>query len=76
MKVSNIKKYKSSLLGLSFIIVGVYLLVEAITFDYWIIGSLIVGGLLMLFTGDKFIEQLEKVVFGKVLFKGEVKGEQ
>lgn len=64
-----IKNYKSSILGLAFVLVGIYLLVHSITFDYWIIGGLIVGGLMLFYSGDKFIERLEKVIFGKVLFK-------
>lgn len=68
MKVSNIKKYKSSVLGVVFITVGIYLIVSGKTFDYWIIGGLEVGGVLLLFTGDRFIQQLEKVVLGRILF--------
>ncbi|SKC53527.1 hypothetical protein SAMN05660236_1352 [Ohtaekwangia koreensis] len=64
-----IKNYKSSILGLAFVLVGIYLLVLSITFDYWIIGSLIIGGLMLLYSGDKFIERLEKILFGKILFK-------
>lgn len=71
------KAFKTTILGLLFIAVGVYLLVNSITFDYWIVGGLIVGGVLLLFTGDKFINQLEKYVYGKVLFedKNKVEGD-
>lgn len=64
-----IKNYKSSLLGVVLIGTGIYLLVQSITFDYWILGSLIIGGLMLIYSGDKFIEKLEKVIFGKVLLK-------
>jgi len=70
-----IKNYKSTILGLVFILVGIYLLVQSITFDYWIIGGLIVGGLMLIYSGDNFIERLEQIVFGKVLFKDK-EGEQ
>ena len=70
-----IKNYKSTILGFAFILVGIYLLVQSITFDYWIIGGLIVGGLMLIYSGDNFIERLEQIVFGKVLFKDK-EGEQ
>jgi hypothetical protein len=78
MKISNIKKYKSTVLGLAFIAFGGYLIVEEDITDYWIISSLMVGGTLLLFTGDKFIHQLEKLVFGRILFdkKGESDSEE
>jgi len=70
-----IKNYKSTILGFAFILVGIYLLVQSITFDYWIIGGLIVGGLMLIYSGDNFIERLEQIVFGKVLFRDK-EGEQ
>lgn len=69
MRIHNIKKYKSTVLGLVFMAVGIVLLLKNITTDYWIIGSLEIGGLLLFFTGDRFIENLEKTIFGKVLFE-------
>ena len=72
MKIKNIiSQLKSTLLGLAFIAVGIYILVNQLSSDYYIVGGLLVGGTLLLFTPDRFIEQLEKFVFGKVLFKQE-----
>jgi len=48
---------------------GIYLVINAITFDYYIIGGLFVSGTMLLFAPDVFIEKLEKFVFGKILFK-------
>jgi hypothetical protein len=69
MKAKNLKQFKSTLLGLVFIGVGIYLLIKGISTDIYLIGGLEIGGVLLFFTGDKFIEQLEKVVFGKILFE-------
>lgn len=68
MKFSNIKALKSTVLGLGFIGVGLYLLINSITTDYYIVGGLLIVGLSLFFTGDKIIHRLEKFVFGRVLF--------
>lgn len=57
-----IKHFKSTVLGVVFIAAGLYLLLQAITTDYYIIGGLLASGTLLLFASDKFINLLEKVV--------------
>jgi len=73
MKLQNFyKKIKTTLLGLALIALAAYLLIEEITFDYWIIGGLLIGGSLLCFSGQKFIDQLEKKIFGSsTIFKKE-----
>lgn len=50
-------------------VLGAFLLIKGITFDYYILGGLFVSGIMLLFAPDVFIERLEKIVFGKILFK-------
>lgn len=40
--------------------VGIYLLIKAITFDYWIIGSLIVGGVMLLFSETNLLSNWKR----------------
>lgn len=69
MKLCNVKKYKSSILGVVFIVTGIYCLLKGLTADMYVIGGLLISGTLLLFTGDRFIQKLEKVVFGRILFE-------
>lgn len=64
-----IKYFKSTILGLAFIAVAVYLMINSIDVNVWILGSLLVSGVMLLFVPDRFIEAIEKLVFGKILFK-------
>jgi hypothetical protein len=70
--MGKIKKYKSTVLGLALLIFAGLLLYKGVTTDYWILGSIGFSGLMLFFTGDAYIEKLEKAVFGKVLFKNDV----
>lgn len=67
--IKNIKAIKSTVLGLALIVFAGYLLFKGITTDYWILGSMSFIGLCLFFTGDAFIEKLEKAVFGKIFLK-------
>lgn len=67
--INRIKAYKSSILGLAFIIFACVVLYKGISTDPLVLGGLFFTGLGLFFTGDAFIERLEKVVFGRVLFK-------
>jgi uncharacterized membrane protein YkgB len=69
MKLANITKYKSSLLGIVLIITSIYLMTQGITTDATLNGGLLACGILLLFTGDRFIQKLERLVFGKILFE-------
>lgn len=64
----NFKAFKSTVLGLLLIAVAIYAWLAGVSSDYWLIGGFGVSGILLLFTGDRFINKLERVVFGKVLF--------
>lgn len=72
--LKRVKQFKSSVLGLALIIFAGVCLYNKITEDRWILGGLFSVGLGLLFTGDKFIERLEKVVFGRILFKDKEDG--
>lgn len=62
--MNRIKAYRTTILGLIFITVSIYLMVQGISFDYWVNGGLILGGLFLIFSGDKFVKQLEEIVIG------------
>lgn len=57
-----IKHFKSSILGVLFIATALYLLIQSISTDYYIIGGLLVSGTLLLFASDRFIIMLETAV--------------
>lgn len=61
----NLNHIKSTALGLVFISTGLYLLIKAITFNYYIIGGLEIAGILLLFAPDDFINWIEKQIIGK-----------
>jgi hypothetical protein len=62
----RLKALKSTILGLAFIVFAGFLLVCDVTENLWILGALFIVGLGLLFSGDKFIERLEDVVFGRI----------
>jgi hypothetical protein len=65
MKLRNFKQLKSSILGLVLITVGLYIVITSTDYNLYMISGLLVSGVLLLFVPDKFINSLEKVVFGR-----------
>jgi hypothetical protein len=65
MKLQNFKQLKSSLLGIVLITVGLYIVVTQIEYNLYMIAGFLVSGVLLLFVPDRFINSLEKVVFGR-----------
>lgn len=64
MKLSNISKIKSTILGLAIIVFSSVLIYKGITHDYWINGILYFIGLGLFFIGDSFIVKIEDTVLG------------
>lgn len=65
--LKNIGYIKSTILGLCFIGTGIYIAIQKETYNEYLVGGLIVSGILLLFVPDKFINGLEKMIFGKSL---------
>jgi len=63
MKIENIRKIKSTILGLAVIVFSSVLIYKGITHDLYINGGLYFIGLMLLFTGDEWIKRLEEIVF-------------
>lgn len=61
--IKNIKKIKSTVLGLAIIAFSSFLLYKNITHDYYINGGLYFIGLMLFFTGDGWINKLQELVF-------------
>jgi prepilin signal peptidase PulO-like enzyme (type II secretory pathway) len=66
MKIENIKKIKSTILGLALIVFASLLIYNSITFDYYILGSLYFFGIMFLFSGDAWINKLEEIIFSYI----------
>jgi len=75
MKTQNIKAFKSTILGLIFIGLGIYIIMTSTGYNLYLVGSLIAGGTLLFFTGDRFINNLEKLIFNRILFEDKKKEE-
>ena len=67
--MKNIKAFKSTILGFVFIGLGIYLITMTTDYNLYLVGSLLTGGTLLFFTGDRFINNLEKLVFNRVFFE-------
>ncbi|MEJ1242096.1 hypothetical protein WBG78_28370 [Chryseolinea sp. T2] len=63
MKLSNISKYKSTTLGLILLVFAGYIFITKHTTDVWVLGAISFVGLSLFFTGDGFINNLQKLVF-------------
>jgi hypothetical protein len=74
MRVSNFRKhFKSTLLGFALIGIAVSIIVISLLkgneINYMFNGGLVATGIWAILSPDTLIEKLEKVIFGKVLFK-------
>jgi uncharacterized membrane protein len=64
MIMKNITAIKTTVLGLAILIFASFLIYKSITHDYYLIGSLYFIGLMLLFTGDGWLNKLQDLVFG------------
>ena len=56
-------EWKSTFFGLALIVFSSILIYKNITHDYWINGVLYLMGILFFFTGDDWVEGIEKLLF-------------
>ena len=62
IKLSHVKQIKSTLLGLVFIAVAILAIFKIETLDTWIFISLLVAGILLIFSPNNFIKALSNLV--------------
>lgn len=71
----NIKNIKSTVLGLAFLGAAIYMIIQKVDVNEWILGGMLVSGVFLTLSPDKYINLLEQTILGRVLLKKKEEGE-
>lgn len=60
--IKNVKAFKSTLLGLALIGFGIYGMLHLATYNEYLVGGIILSGVILVISPDTYINLLEKVI--------------
>ena len=69
------KNYKASILGMLLIACGLYVVITKEGYNETLIGAILTSGVMLFFVPNRFINLLEKLIIGRVLFDKEKEAE-